>query len=115
MERQIEDQRSAQVFRMLSRDEKEHLERLSLFLEREYRPSGLERTFSLPLTIHSSGQQDSDQRSYDPAEESDQWIQNTQIEETDDDEESVRFQASEEVLGSFRCDSHEYLDPSRVG
>ena len=33
MERQIEDQRSAQVFHMLSRDEKEHLERLSLFLE----------------------------------------------------------------------------------
>ncbi len=34
MGRQIKDQRSAQVFHMLSRDEKEHLERLSLFLEK---------------------------------------------------------------------------------
>ncbi len=34
MERQMKDQRSAQVFQMLSKDEKEHLERLSSFLER---------------------------------------------------------------------------------
>jgi len=34
MERQMKDQRSAQVFQVLSKEEKEHLERLSLLLEK---------------------------------------------------------------------------------
>jgi rubrerythrin len=36
MGRQMKDRRSAQVFRMLSSDEKEHLERLSLFLQNRH-------------------------------------------------------------------------------
>jgi len=33
MERQMKDQRSAQVFQVLSKEKKQHLERLSSFLE----------------------------------------------------------------------------------
>ena len=60
-------------------------------------------------SVESSEQKDSDQRHDDPPEESDQWIQNAQIKETDDDKEPVRLQASEEILGSLRYDSHQYL------
>jgi hypothetical protein len=60
-------------------------------------------------SIESSGQQGSDQRPDDPAEESDQWIQNAQIKKTDDDKKPIRLQTGEEILGSFRYESHQYL------
>jgi len=60
-------------------------------------------------SIESLGQQDSDQSHDHPPEESDQWVQNAEIKETDNDKEPVRLQAGEEIPGSFRYDSHQYL------
>ena len=71
--------------------------------------SGIGERFLERVSDESSGQYDSDQHHDDRPEESDQRIQNPQIKETDDDKESIRLQAGEEILRSSRYHSHQYL------
>ncbi len=60
-------------------------------------------------SITNLWQQDSDQHHDYPAEQPDERIQDSEIKETDDDEESIGLEAGEEIPGSFRNHSHQYL------
>jgi len=51
----------------------------------------------------------------DPAEELDDRVERPQVEKTDDDEESVRFEARKGVLEPLRQESMRIFDPSRGG